>query len=397
MNIIERITQIDKKFAWSFLGVVLALFGFWYSRENPAALRIELLSEARVYDIHADVPKLAIFFDGENIKEKKQVLSFFTIRISNSGGKPITQNLYDTSLPFGLQLMNGRAFPPDLVEASQRYLTENLKPTLSGVSQILFERVVLDPGASFTVRFLVLHGEGLRPFVKPLGKIAGIGFDDLPIIESRAEEKSPSFWQEVISGRPQAHVVRFLAYLLSIIVVAVVIVIPLAALDSFRSGRKKKKIAARFRDYQGSRDSSYADLLADIAVESGDKALVFASRLDGLRVSQRRLDRMMESRIAYDRPAHLDAPFFFTVPLISKLKEGGVLEEANGTLSLKGTFKEGLDDFRVFWRATEPSDAEATERFVARTIQRIKERPNQPPEPTAMSVTPPATQEPRQP
>ena len=128
MSIVERISQIDRKFAWSFLGVLLAIFGFWYFRDNPASLQVDLVSKARVYDVHAEVPGLAIQFEGENIREKKQVLSFFTVRMSNPGGKPITQEMFDKNLMFGLELSSGRAFPPELVEASQQYLRDNLRP-----------------------------------------------------------------------------------------------------------------------------------------------------------------------------------------------------------------------------------------------------------------------------
>ena len=377
MNVIGRITQIDKKFAWSFSGVLLAIFGLWYSRDNPASLRIELLAKARVYDIHADVPNLAIFFENENIKEKKQVLSIFTVRISNPGGRPITQNLYDTALPFGLRLIDGRAFPPELIEASQKYISENLKPSLIDGGQFHFEKIVFDAKASFTLRFLVLHSQSADPLLKPIGKVAGVGFDDMTILGPPAADDRPSFWRQVVNGSLLVHVVRLFSYVVVIISFIITTFAPIAAIDSIRVSRKRKKISGRFRTYQGSRDSSYADLLAEVAVESGDKGLVFSARLDGLRVSLRKLDRLLEVRIGHDRLIPPEDPFMFTLPLISKLRRGGALLEANGVLRLTPSFKCVLADFQVFWRATEPSDAEATEQFVNRTIQRMTDRPSQ--------------------
>lgn len=377
MTLLERISQIDKKFAWSFLGVLLAVFGFWYSRDNPAGLRIELLSRARVYDIHADVPKLAILFDGENIKEKKQVLSFYTVRVSNPGGKPITQNLYDTSLSFGLRIFNARAFPPELVDASQKYLTENLKPTLGDRNTIMFEKVVIDAGAAFTIRFLVLHAEGLDPLLQPVGKIAGVGSDDLTVTEALLTEAQPSFWRSLMMGSPLVHIVRFLGYIVLIIGIALSIGLPAAAFGEMRARRKMKKIAARFKMYQGAGPAGHADTLAGIAVEEGEKGLILASRLDGLGVSQKRLQSLLEGRPYSEAQMRLEmeSPFFFTLPTISKLKEAKVLSEENGTIRLDQGFKKELDDFQVFWRATEPSpDIRSADRFVARAIQEIKDR-----------------------
>jgi hypothetical protein len=387
MTIIERITQIDRKFAWSFLGVLLALFGLWYFRDNPPSLRIELLSRARVYDIHADVPNLTIFFENENIKEKKQVLSFFTVRVSNSGGRPITQNLYDTNLPFGLQLFNGRAFPPEVVDASQKYITENLKPSLANNGQIRFEKVVIDPEASFTIRFLVLHGQGLDPSLKPVGKIAGIAFDNLQIIEPSAGAERQSFWRELLSGSPLVHVVRFVGYSFTLLLLMLAIFLPLSVITSIWDDRKERRISSRFHAYQGSRDSSYANILAKIAVEYGDKGLVLASRLDGLHVSERQLKHMIRGPISHNGPVYYnDDPFFFAGPVISRLKNAQVLGKTEKVFTLNKKFKEQLNDFLAFWRATEPSNTEATERFVTRTIQRIKVRSNNGLEPRAAQV-----------
>jgi hypothetical protein len=336
MSWIDRIAQIDKKFAWGFLGVLVALFGLWYYRENPAALRIELLSRARVYDIHADVPKLSIFFEGENIKEKKQILSFFTVRFTNPGGKPITQNLYDTSLPFGVQIMNGRAFPPELVDASQKYLADNLKPVLVEGNQIRFEKIVFDAGATFTIRFLVLHGEGLEPFVKPIGKIAGVGFDDLPVIEVPAAGEQRSFWGALVAGSPWVHIVRFLCYILIFVMVGLVIAVPNIAFNNFRSRRRKKKTVAGFCSYRGKQGSSHAALLAEIAIETGEVGLVFASRLDGLKISEmpKRVQRLLGRSGSADLPLHYYPgdvlPMIMSI--VGRLRAANVLSEDGGEI-----------------------------------------------------------------
>ncbi len=372
MNIFERISQIDRKFAWSFLGVLIAIFSLWNFRDNPGTIQIELTSKARVYDVHADVPGLAIQFEGENIREKKQVLSFFTVRLSNPGGKPVTQDMYDKNLVFGLQLSSGRAFPPELVEASQQYLRENIQPALSSPTNIEFRKVVFDPGAHFTIRFLILHLESTEPALVPLGKIAGATFDGMPIVLPEAKAKR-SFWKDVISGSPGVHAVRFLAYIMLMIALGVGIGAPLAAFDSWRTNRRSKKTADKFRAYQGTRDATHADILARIATLYGDKGLTFIARVGELKSTKRSLARLLHMAEAYDhRPMHTEDPFFFVRSVLMTLMDADVLEERNGVLTPKASLQDNIQDFRAFWRATEPTDTNATSRFVDRAIGRLK-------------------------
>ncbi len=352
---------------------MLGLFSLWYFRDNPASLRIEVTSKARVYDIHADVPSLSILFENEDIKKKNQVLSFFTIRISNPGGKPITQDMYDSRLPFGLKLYNGRGFPPEIISYSQKYIAENLAPQIIDGSEIHFERIVLDAQSNFQIRFLVLHGVDLEPYIEPQGKIAGIEFDKNPVIIAPAESKAEPFFTRVISGSILVHFSRFGVYVLAIIAFLIGVFVPVSLVESFNKSRKKKEYTRKFREYQGARQSNYADFLVDLALDSGSRGILLAQKLDGFRFSKRRLDLLLERQIP-DMAIRSESPFSFSAPLILRLRECDLIVQVDETLKLKEDFKLQLSDFITFWNVISPTDKEATEEFVNRALQRIADR-----------------------
>ena len=84
MSFFTRLQNIEKKYAFTFLGFILAaIFGFssiyttFFWDRNPQ-VRYTVNSILGVYDIREEVGKLDIIYDGINIREKKQMLSLIT-------------------------------------------------------------------------------------------------------------------------------------------------------------------------------------------------------------------------------------------------------------------------------------------------------------------------------
>src|ERR1019366_4526990 len=94
----------------------------------------------------------------------------------------------------------------------------------------------------------------------------------------------------------------------------------------------------------------------------------------------RLIDRFV-SFVPDEPPGYPHGPFSFANSILARLMGTGVLYEAQGRFVTKKGLKENLEDFRVFWHATEPSDVEATKRFVDRAIGRLKHdaQPDAPP------------------
>lgn len=182
-RVMKLLRTLPRTWGWAYVFTVFGVVTWWVSYESPANLRVYVTAKARVYDLHADVPGLSILFDGQDIKEKRQVLSFYTLRFANEGDRPITQNMYDESISFGVAWSNGKVFPPETLEVSQSYLKDSLNPSLRDEKSIQFNKIVIDPKDYFLVRVLVLHDQGTDPELSPTGKIAGIDFDKVQVTD----------------------------------------------------------------------------------------------------------------------------------------------------------------------------------------------------------------------
>lgn len=187
-------------FALTAAGVAMA----WWLWPSPPSLAIELVNISKVYDLNADVKDLKITFNHIDLRESKKALSVFTVRFRNTGKEAITPTMYDPKQLLGLSWDGGEMMSPEIVEASQSYLMENLLPKVpsrpepslgegwgSLERKVVLEPVMIDGGAFFAVQTLVLHDDGTIPNVKAIGKIANIDFDKLKIENS--VEKTPNF------------------------------------------------------------------------------------------------------------------------------------------------------------------------------------------------------------
>ena len=209
MSLIDSIRDLDQKFAWSFVGVLLALlFGGitvqreFFSETRPR-LRYDILTSTPVLNVREDVSKLSVFFDGIDIREQKKSLRVITVRVANDSQKDILKGFYDESEPLGLRVSTGRVIRSDLVTASNPYLERQLVPRRQDDRTLVFPSVILEAQEYFVVKLLVLHGEGAEPYITPIGKIAGVR--TIPVTEAYKQEVSPPFLaghsQETSSSR----------------------------------------------------------------------------------------------------------------------------------------------------------------------------------------------------
>jgi hypothetical protein len=152
----------------SFIITVVACF----QTLSPPQLTFEIIGMSNVYDVHIDTPGLEVLFDGKNIRETKQRLTYYNIRITNTGDNPVAANLYQPGFPLAVEWEKGKVFSASIPSATQNFLKDNLKPKIHGDRQVRFDPVAIDGGDSF-----VLHEEKTGPGVKPVGKVAGLNFE----------------------------------------------------------------------------------------------------------------------------------------------------------------------------------------------------------------------------
>lgn len=251
MSLIDYIRVLERKFAWSFVGVLLALlFGGitiqreFFSESSPH-LRYDILTSTAVLDLREDVSKLSVLFDGIDIRQQKKSLRVITVRVVNDSQKDILKGYYDEAEPLGLRLSTGRIIRSDLVTGSNPYLERQLVPRQRDDRTLVFPVVILESQEYFVVKLLVLHTEGEQPEITPIGKIAGIR--TIPVAEAYKQDASRPFLGRTFAGGIVVQIVRLPAYTLGMIVVLVVVIVPVVYAGSKMSERKRRKIVEEFK------------------------------------------------------------------------------------------------------------------------------------------------------
>ncbi len=221
----RSICRLDRKFAWSFTGVVLALlfgamaiYGQFFSDLNPH-LRYEILANAPVIDVREDITKLSVLFDGMDIRKQKESLRVMTIRIVNDSDRDILKGYYDQNDPLGLSISGGKIIRADLLSASNAYLEKQVTPRQSTDTALSFPDVILEARESFIIKLLLLHPESAKLEIHPTGKIAGI--QSVPVSEPYRQEPTPSFFQRAFVGGTFIQCFRVISYGVLMIVVLI--------------------------------------------------------------------------------------------------------------------------------------------------------------------------------
>jgi len=287
MSFFARLQNIEKKYAFTFLGFILAaIFGAlsiyttFFGDRNPQ-IRYTVNSILGVYDIREEIGKLDIIYDGINIREKKQMLSLITLNIANVGNDHLTKALYDDNDLLGFKLNGGILIKTEISEASNSYLYKNLNISMESKEIVHFSPVIIDYGESYSVKILVLHNENEYPEILPLGKIAGV--KEIELIPWSKEASKIPFWKEVMSGRVIIHLTRAFSYFFILILIGLAIGIPTAILSDVTSKHKRKR---HIRDFKS---------LSDISFKSEDD-FIFESYLDQGEMYLMRIDKFLSSK-----------------------------------------------------------------------------------------------------
>jgi hypothetical protein len=372
MGLTDNFLKIEKKFAWSFLGFLLAIiFGAFsiytvYFMDNNPKLNFVIETNTKVLDLRENVRKLDIMYQGENIKESNKNLSIFKIKILNPSKVNILNTFYDAKDSLGFFLDKAEIVErPEIVEASNDYLKHNLLLSMDSTGQVKFSPVIIEGGEYFTIRLLALHKQNEVPVLKPFGKIAGI--KEFKIIESYKTTEKKSFWAELIQGRFWIHVVRFFGYLLVIIFAALLIVIPSSLISDTISEKKRKRNVKNYKTKKNLPNTAERNLIYDMYLEFGldylssvqklsfDERLLKVRLRNYLRRKEKQKDKPMEFRdeVSVIRTGHIeyvsDAERPFVLhnrdSIISKLHKEKIIQLENNELVLNKQFVEDLNDF----------------------------------------------------
>jgi hypothetical protein len=300
MGILESLKKIEQKFSWSFFGFLIGVIGISYAiyvdhfkEENPLIV-FDILSNTQVLSVKEDVNRLGIIYNGENLKERQENLILLTIRILNEGEKNITEQDYYTKIPFGLKVIGGKiADKPILLDASNKFLEENLSILFDTLNNVVFNNIPLDQGQYFTIKILTVCKDNSLPSIIPAGKVSGISGEFIirqSYMETQKEEIS--FLRNVTSGSFWIHVARFFFYFSCITAVSFIIVFPTSLISSLLKDKKKKRIVQKFRERIKNELSQNAEMIFDLFRSDGSDAIRWLNRTIN---NQNRLKRTIDS------------------------------------------------------------------------------------------------------
>lgn len=246
MGLTAALTRLDKAFAWSFLGFVLAIvFGgislyTEFIKDDSPLIEFELLSNAPVIDVREKLADLEVLYRKEDISKSGQALSVFLVRVINHGSANLLAAHYDPRTPLGILVSGATLVKAEVVSSSSDYLSKAARVNL-GAPNVTFEPVILEPNQWFLVKLLLLHDADSLPQLESQGKIAGM--QAIPVVPPVPASDAEGFWAKAFEGSAWTQLVRLVAYFFGFILCVTVIVLPaLLASEMLERGKRRRLI-----------------------------------------------------------------------------------------------------------------------------------------------------------
>lgn len=245
MKINKWFKTAEKKYAFGIYGILISLFSlgagyYWAVREQEPQLIYDVFSNTQVFSINANVNKLQVVYNNEDLRSKNKKLTLLTIRIENIGNANIKETDYYSGSAFGFKLINAElAEPPTLIDASNEFLFDNIRLRSDSINKILINKIPLDKSQSFTIKLLAIVKGNAIPGISPFGYISGTN-GNIKVIES---------YKSSAKEAPPITTLDKLFKTLGIVFLVIVILIILKVLYDRFFGRKESDLNINIRPY----------------------------------------------------------------------------------------------------------------------------------------------------
>ncbi len=273
MSVISSFNNLDKRFAWSFLGFMLAaIFGgitiyTEFFRVNTPSVIVEIVNEANVLDVKEDVNEIKVFYGDVDIKSLNQTLSVLFVRVKNIGGAPILNGYYDKNYPFNITLKEGKFLKVEQLNATNGYLESAAQPKIETDKKILLPEVILETSESYTIKILALHNSNSNIVIDVLGKIAGT--KEIKLTHLNTEDKELSFWGSVFYGDSLVQLARLPIYFFGFVFGLAFTFGPIAIASDAISARKRKKVVVQYKEYVKGELSEFHEVIFSTYINDG--------------------------------------------------------------------------------------------------------------------------------
>lgn len=226
------------------IGTVITIYAFL--QEKKVELRYEITANTNVLDFNADISKLEVLYDSTNLKQTKENLRIYTVKVINIGDQNIIKEFYDSNEPLGLKISSGKIIElPQIIQTSNNYIKRNLKLANYRKDRIDFSQVIIEPGDFFVIKLLVLHNKKNAPKIISFGKI--VGQKDIKVVNAIDIKDEESFWNKVYYGNIWVQLLRLVSYFIAVILIIIIITSISEKIDLYRDKKRILKMISEFK------------------------------------------------------------------------------------------------------------------------------------------------------
>ncbi len=365
MGLIAALNRLDRRYAWSLLGFSLAAaFGAIslyteFFRDRRPEIKFEVISDASVLDVREKLGDLAIIYGGLDIEKAKRSLRVVVVRIVNEGAEDILNGYYDERTPLGFHIEGGQLLRAEVLSASNTYLRQTVRIDVRVPDTARFNPVILEANEWFTVKCLILHPEGSRPALQPIGKVARVR--EIRVVDSVDITARPNFLSQAFSGGVWVQATRLTAYFLGFIVLLISVVAPVAAIAGVVSKHSRRKNVRQFKSLTKLELTDQDEYIFERYVEKDIAYLRMLQHAtsdeeslnEEVRVHEEHRHRMEHVHEAEPgiviSSGGASSPYIFHVRLdVSDMKRSGFISQGDGRWHVDHHLRETLHEFIKF-------------------------------------------------
>lgn len=356
-NLLNKLfDNLASKTVITLLGIIAASVTIYaFLQEKKVDLRYEIIANTNVLDFNAEISKLEVTYDSTNLKQTKENLRIYTVKIVNNGDQNILKEFYDENDPLGLKVSSGKIIEkPEIIQTSNDYLSRNVKILDYNYDKLNFSQVILETGEFFIIKLLVLHKTDSIPNVNSFGKVAGQ--TKIEVVNAVDVKEDLSFWGKVYSGNGWIQILRLLSYFLAVVFMIIVIAIISTQIDSVKEKKKKKKIVEDFKNLKTYEYTRMDDAIFDRYRESGSELFKKMQKLlkdeKQLNLIYNELSKELKSK-EYRRFRHIEgkARLYYERDdwtTINEMTKDGIIFREKDKLTINQAMKDTLDKFIEF-------------------------------------------------
>ncbi|CAM4061352.1 hypothetical protein FLBR109950_14720 [Flavobacterium branchiophilum] len=259
-NLLESYTSKTVITLLGIIGTIITIYAFL--QEKNVDLKYEIIANTNVLDFNADISKLEVTYDSTNLKQTKENLRIYTIKIINNGSQNLLKEFYDDNEPLGIKINSGKIIEkPQVIETSNEYLKRNIKFINLKENQVSFSKVILETNEYFTIKILVLHNKNRIPKLISLGKIAGQ--KNIEVLNSISAKDENNFFKKTYYGNLWVQLLRLISYFIIGILIILIVAIIATKIEDSRDEKRKIKLIKDFKDLKNYSYSRMDDAIFD--------------------------------------------------------------------------------------------------------------------------------------